>query len=147
MHNSAASPAQLVQTAISGCPRLAKRACLVGPGAETAGDEVRDDVADVLFLRRLVVGARIVTGDRHGPASLALLQFLQEARGVVDIPGRIEHRSRRSELVAVIVMVDLHAAEIDQLDALAAHRLEISHGVVDVPGEYGLPFGAERERV
>jgi len=49
-----------------------------------------DDVTDVSLLRRLIVGACVVTGDRHGPASFALFQLFQETRGVFDVPGRID---------------------------------------------------------
>src|SRR5687768_14605738 len=93
------------------CSWLAQRARLVRPGAEAAGYEVTDDVTDVALLRRLIVGARIVTGDRHGPAALALLQFLEKARSVIDVLRGIEHRPHRAELFAVIVMIDLHAAQ------------------------------------
>src|SRR3982750_2689871 len=79
----------------SGRSRLTERARLVGPRAEAAGDEMRDDVTDVALLCRLVVGARIVAGDCHGPAAFALLQLLQEARRVVDVPSGIEHRPDR----------------------------------------------------
>src|SRR5690349_13492129 len=84
------------------CSRLAQCACPVGPGTEAGGYEVSDDVTDVALLRRLVVGARVVTGDRHGPATLALLQLFQKARGVVDILRGIEHRAHRAEFIAVI---------------------------------------------
>src|SRR3954447_7275372 len=126
---------------------LTERARLVGPRAEAAGDEMRDDVADVALLRRLVVGACIVAGDCHGPAALALLQLLQEPRGVVDVPSGIEHRPHRGEFVAVIVMIDLHAAEVDQLDPPSSHGFEVGDRVVHVLGEYGLSVGAERVRV
>src|SRR4051794_18744693 len=51
---------------------LTERSRLVGPRAEAAGDEMRDDVTDVALLCRLIVGACIVPGDRHGPAALTL---------------------------------------------------------------------------
>src|SRR5882757_2502024 len=95
----------LVMSSCSCRPGLTERARLVGPRAEAAGDEVSDDVADVALLRRLIIGAGIVAGDRHGPAALALLQLLEEARGIFDVLRGIEHRLHRDELVAMIVMV------------------------------------------
>src|SRR5512138_3647166 len=127
--------------------RLTQRARLVSPGAEARGYEVRDDVADVALLRRPVVGARVVTGDRHGPAPFALLQLLQKARGVIDVLRGIEHRPHRTEFFGVVVMIDLHAAEIDQLGAFPSHGLEAGHRIVHIPGKYRLAFGAERVRV
>src|SRR5690348_2385493 len=62
--------------------RLTERARLVRPRAEAARDKMRDDVTDVALLRRLVVGACVVTRNRHGPAAFALLQFLEKARGI-----------------------------------------------------------------
>ena len=93
------------------------------------------------------VGAGIVPGDRHGPAPLALLQLLEKARGVIDVPGGIEHRPHRVELVAVIVVIDLHAAEIDELDAPVPHGIEVRHRVGHVPGKHRLAFSAQRIRV
>src|SRR5215468_1189246 len=63
--------------ATSGRSRLAEGTRLVGPRAEARGHEMIDDVADVALLRRLIVRSRIVACDRHGPAALALLQFLE----------------------------------------------------------------------
>src|SRR3954464_2473760 len=126
---------------------LTERARLVGPRADAARDQMSDDMTDVALLRRLVVGACIVAGDRHGPAALALLQLLQEARGGVDIPCGIEHRPDRDEFVAVIVVVDLHAAEVDQLDPPSSHGFEVGDRVVHIFGEYGLSIGAESVRM
>lgn len=52
------------------------------------------------------------------------VQAGQEARGVVDILVRVEHVVDAAEMITVIVVVDLHAAEVDQCLALASRVLE-----------------------
>ena len=44
-------------------------------------------------------------------------------------------------------MVDLHAAEIDQLGALVLRLAELAHGIPEVRGEYRLAVDIERIRV
>lgn len=94
------------------------------PFAKADGDHIGDDTADITLLRRVVVGAGMIAGNRHRPAFMPGVQLRQEACGVVDITTRIEHVFDAAELVAMIAMVDLHAAEVDQGLAFAPCRLE-----------------------
>lgn len=52
------------------------------------------------------------------------MQLREEARGIVDVAAWIEHVLNAAELIAVIAMIDLHAAEIDQRLAFAPRSLE-----------------------
>lgn len=48
------------------------------------------------------------------------MQTFQEDSGVIDIPMRIEHGLDRIKVPAMEMMIDLHAANIDELDAVFA---------------------------
>jgi hypothetical protein len=65
------------------------------------------------------------------------LELCQEARRVVDIAARIEHRLDGRKMLRMIVVIDLHAAEIDQADALGARPVEFAHGFLAASGEDG----------
>src|SRR5690606_9327374 len=109
------------------------------PGAETASHHVRNDQAYVPLLRGVVVGAGMVAGDRHRPVSLALAKVLQETCGVGDVLRWVEHFLDRGELFVVIMVVDLHAAEIDQLDSLLPFFLKLLDGGLLIFGKMRTP--------
>src|SRR5580698_7365010 len=95
----------------------AKGARRIRPGTKAARDHIGDYLADILFLRRIVIGTGMVARRRQGPTAFLLFQIPEVAGGVVDIGMRVEHLGHRREVAAVIMMVDLHAADIDQLHA------------------------------
>ena len=97
------------------------------PPPETARDHVADDGADVSPLRDRIVGPGVIARDRQRPASLLGAQRLQELCGIVDIALGIEHLAERREVGAMPVMVDLHAADIDELGSLRFRPGETRH--------------------
>ena len=62
----------------------------------------------------------MIARDGHGPGRMASLQAGEEACRIVDILARIEHVRQTSELVTVIVDIDLHAADVDQFSTFGA---------------------------
>jgi hypothetical protein len=104
----------------------AERSGVGRPLTHAARDHVAYDGADILLLRWLVIRARIVASDGQGPASFARSQFFQKISGVTHVPGGIEHFVHRVEVRCMPVVIDLHAAYIDQLRA---------------PGALGFEFG------
>ena len=61
----------------------------------------------------------MIAGDGHRPAYVPFLQLDEKAGGVIDIEVGIEHFGYAGEVAAVIILVDLHAAEVDQFGATA----------------------------
>src|SRR5690625_390296 len=104
------------------------------PRTKSAGNHVPDDGADIAFLRGIIVRPRVIARDCHRPAAFPCPQLAQEPCSVSHIQTRIEHRLDRDEFFPVIMVVDLHAAEIDQPPALKpcgpelAHRLDRAGG-------------------
>jgi len=64
----------------------------------------------------------------------------QEAGGIVDVAMRIEHVGDAAELRGMVVMVDLHAAEIDQRLAVAAGVFEVGERFRPASREDGFSF-------
>ena len=63
-------------------------------------------------------GASVLAGSENGFTSNATLtQLFQEARRILHILVRCQHVLKRAEFAAVIIVIDLHAAEIDELGA------------------------------
>jgi len=61
----------------------------------------------------------MIAGDGHRPCLVAGMETGQEARRIVDVLTRIEHVLDAAKMRCVVVMVDLHASQIDQRLALA----------------------------
>lgn len=74
---------------------------------------------------------------------MTLLEVVQEARRIVDVAVRVEHFAHIREVLGMVVVVDLHAAEVDQLDALAARVLEGGTRLRRRTGEDGLAGDVE----
>ena len=96
-------------------PLLAERARVGRPRPEAARDHVADNRADVSSLRRRIAGPGVVAGDRQRPRALLRLEDFQEVGGIFDVVNGIEHLAQGTELGAVEVVVDLHAADVDEL--------------------------------
>lgn len=62
----------------------------------------------------------MIARDGHRPGLVAGMETGQETCRVVDILAGVEHVVDAAEMRGVVVMIDLHAAEIDQRLALAA---------------------------
>lgn len=82
----------------------------------------------------------MVAGDGHRPGLVPGVQAGQEARRVVDVAARVEHLPDAGERCAVVAMVDLHAAEVDQRLALPARRFEVREGFRPRVWENRFPF-------
>lgn len=121
----------------------AERAGARRPAAVAGRHEVCDDAADIALLRRIVVRSGVVARHGHRPCLVTGVEVGQELRGEIDIAARIEHLGRRSEGAMVVVPVDLHAAEIDQLLAFGARRVEDPDGLCRGRREDGLAFYIE----
>ena len=115
---SANHPANFLQLLVAKCASVAR------PLPEAGRDHVGDDTADILLLGRIIVGAGVIARDCHRPGIVAMLQGQQETCRIINILFGIEHVAEAAEMLRVIVMVDLHAAEIDQRRATAAGRFE-----------------------
>ena len=99
--------------------RVAEAAGVRGPFSKAGGDHVGNDAADIDLLRRIVVGTGMIAGDGHRPGLVTGMEAGQEARRIVDVLTRIEHVLDAAEMRRVVVMVDLHAAQIDERLAFA----------------------------
>ena len=98
---------------------VAEGAGVRGPFSKAGGDHVGDDTADIDLLRRIIVGTGMIAGDGHRPGLVTGMETGQEAGRIVDVLARIEHVLDAAKMRCVVVMVDLHAAQIDQRLALA----------------------------
>ena len=61
----------------------------------------------------------MIAGDGHRPGLVTGMETGQKAGRIVDVLARIEHVLDAAKMRCVVVMVDLHAAQIDQRLALA----------------------------
>lgn len=123
---------------------MAERASAACPGPEATRHETADHAADVAPLSDRIGWTRIVARNRHGPVAFARAQFLEKARSVVNVPGRIEHRLNAGKLVSVISMINLHATKVDQPGALVFCVREPGHGVTKIRGQYRPSINVER---
>ena len=117
---------------------LAERFRVRRPASIARRNQIGDHPANITLLRGVVVRARMVAGDSHGPGLMPGVETRKEGRRIFDILARVEHFRRRRELVAVEMVVDLHAAEVDQLGAACPRRLEGLQRLLLVPAEIGL---------
>lgn len=98
---------------------VAESAGVRGPFSKAGGDHVGNDTADIDLLRRVIVGAGMIAGHGHRPGLVTGMKAGQEARRIVDILTWVEHVLDAAKMRCVVVVVDLHAAQIDQGLALA----------------------------
>lgn len=66
----------------------------------------------------------MIAGHRHGPCNVLRVQAREKSGGIFDIAAGIQHVFRSSKLIAVIVVIDLHATQIDEFGALPARIFE-----------------------
>lgn len=117
---------------------------ILSPLAVAAGDEIGDHPAHILLLRGVVVGTGMVARDRHGPGFVTCMKLGQELRCILDIARRLQHLGGRGEGLAMEMMVDLHATEVDQNGTLETCLLEDGKRIIGAVCEDGLPFNVER---
>lgn len=89
-----------------------------GPLSVACGDEIADHPADILLLSGIVIRSGVVSRHRHRPSFVFVVQVPEELCRVFNIAFRVEHLFRGRKIFAVEVVVDLHAADVDELHAL-----------------------------
>ena len=77
---------------------------------------------------------------------MPVVQGFEEARRVVHVAAGIEHVPNGAEFSAVIEVIDLHAADVDQPRAAPARFLEARQGLRGRSREMGLALDIQRER-
>ena len=108
--------------------------CFPGVPGQTLTDHVCEDPADIFSLRAIVARPCVIPGHGHDPTFVPVLKPPEKSRGIIDILSWIEHGPQAAERVAVIMMVDLHAANIDQTSTFVPRR---SHNSLRVPPALG----------
>ena len=79
----------------------------------------------------------MIAGNRHGPGVVTGLQLLQKAGGIFHVHARVQHAFQGRKVLAMIEMIDLHAAQIDQPRAGSARLLELLDRLGRAVGEDG----------
>lgn len=75
------------------------------------------------------------------------MQVAKKLGGVFNVAPRVQHLLRGGKILAVEVMIDLHATHIYELSALTPGCLEGLHGGHRVLREVGFALNVERPRV
>jgi hypothetical protein len=107
------------------------------PPSKAARHHVADDRADIGLLGRRIIGSGVVTSHGQRPVALLGAERLQETGGVFDIARRVEHVAKRTEVGAMPVVVDLHAADVDELCAMPLRLSEARHRLGQTGGMNG----------
>ena len=107
-------------------------------------DQIADDPADIALLRGVIIGAGMVSCDRHRPSLMPIVELLQEARSIGDVLRRLEHLANRPELRPMKIDVDLHASDIDQLRATCPRFLHQTIGFRPAFRKKSLAFDVDR---
>lgn len=117
------------------------------PLPKIRADQIGNHIADVSLLRLLVSRARMVACHCHGPTAVLLPELLQEAGRVDNILVRHQHFFGPGEVCPVVVVIDLHAPQVDQLLALPAGLGEVFQCICLVAREDSLALDVERKGV
>ena len=72
------------------------------------------------------------------------VELCKEFRGIFDVLFRIEHFGNTGEMVAVITMIDLHAAEVDECGSLPFCLVENLDCLFGGVREISLAFDVQR---
>ena len=113
--------------------RVAEATSVRGPFSKAGGDHVGNDAADIDLLRRVVVGTGMIAGHGHRPGLVTGMETSQEARRIVDVLTWVEHVLDAAKMRCMVVVIDLHAAQIDQRLALAPGIGEGGKGLGPAP--------------
>lgn len=122
----------------------AKFSCPLRPVSVAGGDKIADDTTHITLLGGVIVGAGMVPRDSHRPGLMALVEVRQEFCRVFDIGPRLEHGRDRGEILTMIMLVDLHAADIDEPRTTLPCRLESLQGLIARHGEDSPSLDVER---
>lgn len=88
----------------------------------------------------------MVSGYRHRPGLVAVVEAFQELRGVGHVLGGVKHLAHGCEFCAVKMDVDLHAPDIDQFGTALAGVLDQLVGFRNAGREIGLSLNVDGVR-
>lgn len=114
------------------------------PPTISGRDQVFDDPTDIFALCGIVVRTGVIARHRHCPTLVTPLQVDQKSCRIINIPARVEHGAGTGELPLMVVMVDLHAAQINQFAAGSAGPVECLERLRQTPSKNGFAFYIER---
>lgn len=124
------------------------KVCRVGRPFSIAGrNQIGDDAADIHLLGGVVVRAGMVSSYRHRPGLMPVMEVAKELRRVFHIAVRIKHGGDGCKILSVKILIDLHAADVDQLCAALFCRREGLQSSVLGPGEKRPAFDIECVRI
>lgn len=83
----------------------------------------------------------------HRPCRVPCVQAGEKTRRIVHITARIEHLRNAAERSTVIVVIDLHAAEIDQFLSLPPRIFEFGQGLRPGPRKHGFSLNVQGVRL
>lgn len=128
------------------CSTAAEISRIGRPLAVTGGDEIADDPADIALLGGVIVRSGMVSGYRHRPCLVPVVEPLEELCRIGDVLGRVEHLPHRGKFCSVKMDIDLHAADIDQLGAALAGGVNQLECLRQAGGKICLPLDIDGVR-
>jgi hypothetical protein len=87
----------------------------------------------ILYAVGLTETGRKGSGER--PSSLLCFELLQKLGRIGDVPSGIKHLCKRSKMTAMIMVVNLHTADVDQSRSVPTGLFEGPNGVLQGGGE------------
>lgn len=86
----------------------------------------------------------MIAGDSHGPTLVSSLQIDQKTSRIINVPFGVEHRPEVGKFLSMVVMIYLHAAQVNQFATPFARVVERFHRLRKGPGKDGFAFDVER---
>lgn len=108
-------------------------------------NQIRNHPADISLLGGVVIWPGMVSGYRHRPCLVTAVKVQEELRRVIDILSRVKHGLHGGKILPVKVLIDLHAADVDELRATPPRDNESIDGLTLVIEEHRLAFHVHRE--
>lgn len=108
-------------------------------------DQIRNHPADISLLGGVIIRPSMVSGYRHCPCLVTAVKVHEELRRVIDILSRVKHGLHGGKILPVKVLVDLHAADVDELCATLPRGNESIDGLTLAIEEHRLAFHVHRE--
>lgn len=82
----------------------------------------------------------MVACNGHRPGRMVPLETAEKPCRVIDISPGVEHVPDAAEMGRMVVMIDLHAAKIDEFGATVARSFELRNSLFHVLGDEGTSF-------
>ncbi len=86
----------------------------------------------------------MIARNSHRPAFVPLFQLRQKFGRIIYIQHRIEHRRQAGKLILVIVMIYLHAAQINELFSSATGLIKDLECLTQIAREHSAPLNIQR---